>query len=399
MNTLLRIGLFVLLIGSGGTTANSQSDKQPGYVGSMACSSCHERETSAWKKPHHANAWKLPSEDTVDRDFDNAEFAHKGKTSRFYSNEDDFFIETSDFIDAPMTFKVAGVAGFSPLQQYLIETEQGRLQSFDVVWDQEKKTWYHPYPAQKLKPEDGCHWSSPYKNWNARCAECHSAGIKENYSLSDRRYNSTQAEINVGCEACHGPGENHLSWTRKPGQKMKSTFSGHYDKGFTIGISGSDPQIAIEQCAARHSRRESFQDFSPVTGTPFHDSYRLALLRDGLYHPDGQILEEVYVYGSFLLSKMHDIGVRCSNCQDPHGSRLQAKENSVCTQCHSQIGNSGFPTLIAKLYDDRSHHFHEPGTEGAQCVSCHMIERDDMGIDGKRDHSFRVPRPDLSKKI
>jgi predicted CXXCH cytochrome family protein len=121
----------------------------------------------------------------------------------------------------------------------------------------------------------------------------------------------------------------------------------------------------------------------------------LALLRQGLYHADGTIQDEVYVYGSFLQSKMSASGVRCTDCHDPHTASQKAEGNAVCAQCHSPAGNPRFPTLRQADYDDPSHHFHAAGSEGAQCVGCHMIERTYMGIDGRRDHSFRIPRPDL----
>jgi predicted CXXCH cytochrome family protein len=157
-----------------------------------------------------------------------------------------------------------------------------------------------------------------------------------------------------------------------------------------------NPETEIKQCAGCHSRREAFGDASPIPGTPFHDSYRLALLRDGLYHADGQIRDEVYVYGSFLQSKMYARGVRCTNCHNPHSGALKANGNAVCTQCHNPSGNPDFPTQKQTDYDSQKHHFHKPGSDGALCKSCHMIERTYMGIDGRRDHSFRVPRPDLS---
>ena len=394
-----RIGLIVLLLGSGVLTAHGQSRQHPGYVGSEVCGACHESETSAWRKSHHAKAWMHPNEDTVDGDFDDAEFTHNGRKSRFFRNHDDYFIETTDIVDGPAIFKVVGVGGVTPLQQYLIETEPGRLQSFDVVWDREKRVWYHLYPEQELKLDDGFHWSGPYKNWNGRCAECHATGFEKNYNLKSRKYGSTQAEIGVGCEACHGPGEAHVVWADGAGQESKRTFPGLSEKGLIIDFTASKPDVEIEQCAGCHSRREPFQDFNPIPGTPFHDSYKLALLREGLYHPDGQILDEVYVYGSFLQSNMYDKGVRCSDCHDPHSAELMFQENAVCTQCHSAAGNTEFPSLVHKTYDDPSHHFHEPGTAGTQCIACHMIERTYMGIDGRRDHSFRIPRPDLTEKI
>ncbi|CTQ55288.1 decaheme c-type cytochrome, DmsE family [Roseibium album] len=399
MTLLTRAGflVFCLLFSSSNTSA--QTPEAPAYVGSQTCSGCHETEAAAWQGSHHAKAWMEPSEASVDGDFENAEFTHRGRTTRFFHNENGYFIETSDIQDGPKTFKVVGVGGVAPLQQYLIETEPGRMQSLDVAWDQEKGNWYHVYPDQVLKPEDGFHWSGPYKNWNARCAECHATGFEKNYSPRTRTYQSTQAEIGVGCEACHGPGEAHVAWAEMSGAEAESPFPGLSERGLLVEFTKGLPETEIQQCAGCHSRREPFQDGNPMPGTPYHDSYRMALLRNGLYHADGQILDEVYVYGSFLQSKMHEKGVTCTNCHEPHGATLRAEGNGVCTQCHSPASNSEFPSLTAKLYDDPSHHFHETGSEGAQCASCHMIERTYMGIDGRRDHSFRVPRPDLSAKI
>ena len=159
---------------------------------------------------------------------------------------------------------------------------------------------------------------------------------------------------------------------------------------------GAGGEVYLQQCASCHARREPFEDGNPLPGTAFHDAYRLSTLRNGNYHADGQILEEVYVYGSFLQSKMYAEGVTCANCHEPHSASLRVEGNGLCTQCHSSAGNTEFPTLSLKDYDDPSHHFHEKGSEGAQCKSCHMIERDYMVVDGRRDHSFRIPRPDLS---
>jgi predicted CXXCH cytochrome family protein len=238
------------------------------------------------------------------------------------------------------------------------------------------------------------HWTGPYKNWNARCAECHATDFKKNYSPIERSYASTQSEIGVGCEACHGPGEAHLTWAAKL-ETTQTAWRGLTETGFTVDMSAGGATY-LQQCASCHARREPFGEGNPLPGTDFHDAYRLSLLSEGAYHADGQILDEVYVYGSFLQSKMYAKGVTCNNCHEPHAARLRDTGNGLCTQCHSEAGNPTFPSLTLKSYDDPSHHFHEVGSEGAQCKNCHMIERTYMGVDGRRDHSFRIPRPDLS---
>src|SRR3546814_10837976 len=89
----------------------------------------------------------------------------------------------------------------------------------------------------------------------------------------------------------------------------------------------------------------------------------------------------VYVYGSFLQSKMHQNGVVCSDCHNPHSLKLKLPGNATCTQCHR-----------ASVFDTSAHSHHKPGSDGAQCVNCHMPTVTYMGVDARRDHSFRLPR-------
>ncbi|MEE4187820.1 MAG: multiheme c-type cytochrome [Roseobacter sp.] len=372
----------------------AQENTAPQYVGSQACADCHTEEMADWQKSHHAKAWTAPVAENILGDFDNATFEQNGITSRFFKEGDSFFIETDGPTGQITRYPVHSVVGIEPLQQYLLETEEGRLQSFDVVWDTEEKRWYHLYPDQELYAGDGLHWTGPYKNWNARCAECHATDFNKNYSPIKKTYASTQSEIGVGCEACHGPGEAHLSWAQKL-ETTQTPWTGLTETGLTIDMSAGG-EVYLQQCGSCHSRRGPFEDGNPLPGTAFHDAYRLSTLREGSYHADGQILDEVFVYGSFLQSRMYAQGVTCSNCHQPHTAELLVEGNGLCTQCHSTAGNTEFPTLSLKLYDDPSHHFHEVGSAGAQCKSCHMIERDYMVVDGRRDHSFRIPRPDLS---
>jgi len=203
----------------------------------------------------------------------------------------------------------------------------------------------------------------------------------------------------VSCESCHGPGDAHVLWAKDPQAYAKQVWKGTGDKGLTTAFPQDNGKKEIELCAACHSRRGPLGGDSPPPGSRFADHYRLALLRDGLYHADGQIDDEVYVYGSFLQSKMYARGVRCTNCHEPHSGRLVTEGNAVCTQCHSRGANAGFPSLKKKVYDDPSHHHHEMGSQGAQCVNCHMPSKTYMQVDPRRDHSFRVPRPDLSVKL
>jgi predicted CXXCH cytochrome family protein len=381
----------VLLIGPGADDSLAQD--VPDYVGSASCVKCHKSEAEAWSGSHHALAWTLPSSETVLADFNDTTFEHKGMTARFSLNTaGNYSVEVTESDGSNRIYPVHSVVGVEPLQQYLLETEPGRLQSFDVVWDSDKGGWFHLYPDQHLPPSEGLHWTGPYKTWNARCAECHATGYEKSFDAGSQSYSSSQAEIGVGCEACHGPAGAHLEWVENG--TLDGKWTGLDPYGFSQAFTGTE--ATIQQCATCHSRREPHTDASPVPGTPYHDSYSLALLRPGLYQADGQILDEVYVYGSFLQSKMYAKGVGCTDCHDSHSATLVAEGNAVCAQCHSLVGNPRFPSLKLAKYDSPAHHFHETGSEAAQCKSCHMRERVYMGNDWRSDHSFRIPRPDLT---
>jgi hypothetical protein len=145
--------------------------------------------------------------------------------------------------------------------------------------------------------------------------------------------------------------------------------------------------LEIDACARCHARRGVLtEDY--VHGKPFLESHLPSLLNAGLYYADGQIQDEVYEYGSFVQSEMHAHGVTCSDCHEPHSLKLRAERSDVCSQCH----------LPAK-FASAEHHHHKAGSTGASCLGCHMPERIYMVVDPRRDHSFRIPRPDLSAKL
>jgi len=390
--------LLTLLVFAWTASAQERADKDapPAYVGTDQCTDCHTAEAHLWAGSHHAAAWTPVTPRTVLGDFTAAPFAHDGTLTEFEDRGDSLHVSVTEADGTKSSWPVHSVVGIEPLQQYLLETEPGRLQSFDVVWDTVKNEWYHLYPELNLTPDNGLHWSRSYKNWNARCAACHATEFDKKFDPVTNTYASTQSEIGVGCEACHGPGQAHVTWAREG--TLPEGHSGLSDLGLSVDLAAGGDTL-MDQCASCHARRDAFDTGNPLPGTAFDDAYRLSLLREGAYHADGQILDEVYVYGSFLQSKMYAKGVTCNDCHDPHSGARVAQDNAVCTQCHNPSGNPRFPSLALAEYDSSEHHQHAQGSDGALCKSCHMIERVYMGTDGRRDHSFRVPRPDLSMRL
>ena len=359
-----------------------------GFVGREKCVDCHEGAYELWVGSDHDNAMDIANEQTVLGNFNDAELEHDGITSRFYRKDDGYFVFTEGTGGEMAEFEVLYTFGIEPLQQYLVSFPGGRLQALSVAWDTEENRWFDLYPESTFSPDDWLHWTRNGQNWNGMCAECHSTNLKKNYDAATSSFDTTWSEIDVSCEACHGPASLHLAWAEvDPAARPEIE-----DYGLVVNTGGLDSRQQVDLCAPCHSRRSEFGDYDH-TQTHFLDAHLPSLLAEGTYHVDGQILEEDYVWGSFVQSKMYQSGVWCSDCHDAHSLALHKEGNDLCLQCHQ-----------AATYDAYEHHFHQKTVEGqpsdgALCVKCHMPEQPFMVIDDRADHSIRVPRPDLTRQL
>jgi predicted CXXCH cytochrome family protein len=385
----------------------SKSPGPPAYAGSEACADCHRPHHEAWQTSHHAYSMQQADTHTVLGDFQDSVFPKGDQTTRFFQAKKKFMVQTDGPDGQQHDYEVAYTFGLEPLQQYLVPFPKGRFQALTIAWDTRPKEtggqrWFHLYPDANIDYTDALHWTGPNQNWNYMCADCHSTNLQKHYDVSQDTYTTTWSDLNVGCEACHGPGSHHIDWAKSPeSERTPESFPG---KGLTAQFpafevetwqfapsaptatrqKGTPLSSEIDMCARCHSRRTTISErFQP--GQPFLDSYLPALLEERLYHSDGQIDDEVYVYGSFLQSKMFQKGVTCHDCHEPHGGQLRATGNALCTRCHQ-----------SETFDSPEHHFHSSGSAGTQCVECHMPTKTYMGVDPRRDHSIRIPRPDLS---
>jgi tetratricopeptide (TPR) repeat protein len=347
------------------------------------------------------------TEATMLGDFAERRFTKDAVTSTFFRRDGRFMVRTDGPDGKLADFEIKYTFGVTPLQQYLVELPGGRLQALSIAWDARSREaggqrWFHLYPAERIDFRDELHWTRRQQNWNYMCADCHSTNVRKNYDAAADRYATTWSEINVACEACHGPGSRHVAWGEAA--RAGRTYDRSDDKGLTVllrerrgaqwtidAASGNarrsaprNTAIELGVCAQCHARRGQISsDYAP--GKPFLDHYLPALITASLYWPDGQQRDEVYGWGSFFESRMHAAGVTCSDCHEPHGQTLRAPGNQVCAQCHAPA-----------RYDAATHHFHQPGGGGAACAGCHMPVKRYMVIDPRHDHSLRVPRPDRS---
>lgn len=367
-----------------GTSQSGDISQTHKFVGGQACQSCHEKEWEDWKGSHHDYAIAEADSASVRADFNNSQFTKEDGTYRFFRDEEKYMVEAPGPDGNPEIFEITYTFGWTPLQQYLVDFGKGKLQALQVAWDTEQEEWFDLQPNENVEAGDWLHWTGGAMNWNTMCADCHSTNLKQNYIASADSFHTTWSSLDVSCESCHGQGRDHVELMKSEEGSRATIDRIRQDLQLTKGVSQTDQ---INQCAQCHSLRQELTDDYRHEGD-FLDHYSPTLPHPDLYFADGQIREEVYVYGSFLQSKMYKQGVQCTDCHSPHTLKLKAnvENNTLCMNCHEPV------------YNTPGHHFHKMNTEASKCISCHMPGRYYMEIDFRRDHSFRVPRPDLSSE-
>ncbi len=378
-----------------------------GYVGSAACAACHPDSFAAWQGSDHRRAMQTATPDSVLGDFDGRRFTWEGVATRFYREAGRFMVQTAGPDGVEAVYPIAYTFGHYPLQQYLVEFPDGRLQALGIAWDSRPareggQRWFHLYPDEAVGPDHPLYWTGRYQRWNLQCAECHTTALHKGYDPDTDGYDTHASELTVACEACHGPAQRHLQWAS---QATPSAAVAH--AGFTRPLTGdhssawhfADEQARIAQrapntgdpgmsvCIACHARRSTLSE-GGAPGGPLEDSHLPALLSEPAYFIDGQQREEDFTWGSFRQSRMYAAGVTCLDCHDPHTLRTRAEGNALCLRCHRSTA-----------FDTPEHHHHAPGSGAAECVACHAPTRDYMVVDARHDHSFRLPRPDLSQRL
>jgi len=400
---LLMVPLLILLSGVCNSTIVADAE----YIGSTECPGCHQTQFNAWQGSHHDMAMRHAAKDSVKGDFSNQKLVESNKTNRFFKKGDEYWVNIAGADGKFTDYQIKYTFGFEPLQQYMVEFSDGRIQLIPFAWDTRPASeggqrWFNLYPEQSKKHQE-FFWTNTGQNWNYMCADCHSTNVEKNFDVEKNTYNTTFSEVNVGCEACHGPASEHISWANN---SAKNNTKNWPHTGFTRDLSKavsnwvSSPErttLAPENlnhtdqtlvCAQCHSRHVQISNNDHVSSKAFGERYLLNLMEPRLYYPDGQIFDEVFVYGSFLQSKMQRSGVVCSNCHNPHSTKLAIPEKQLCLQCHQ-----------SDVYASKKHHHHESDSTGAQCVNCHMPETTYMQIDKRRDHGWHIPRPDLAKTL
>ena len=268
-------------------------------MGAAACAPCHELETKLWRGSHHDHAMEPATPATVRGDFSGTKFTKDGVTTTFFRRGQQFVVNTDGPDGKLRDYSVKYTFGWDPLQQYLLELPGGRLQALSIAWDTRPKPeggqrWLHLYPNEKIDHADVLHWTGPAQNWNHMCAECHSTNLQKGYDVAKDTFATTWSDLNVACEACHGPGAAHVAWAEaaKSGKaadvprkglvfELRDTSGGAWTlaEGASIARRTQPPasDAQVETCARCHSRRaQLWSEYRH--GDPLAQTHRVSLL-------------------------------------------------------------------------------------------------------------------------
>jgi predicted CXXCH cytochrome family protein len=400
------------------------------YLGSGSCARCHDVEHTQWKNSLHIKMTKPIAEATVIGDFrEGTKFADHDRAYTFGMKDGKPSVSIAFGNRAPETFTVDYTLGAKRYQGYLSTMPDGRIYVLPIFWHVGTRRWIDWKEITSV-PE-GAHQFRQI--WNSNCFNCHGTNIVQGYDVAGKKYNSTWTEMGIGCEACHGPGRQHVAlmeaWEKDPASKPKYDNSSKNrqlsDILKILSVKSSEPRRIYDTCAYCHgNKRNSFVGFKG--GDRYSDYAVPFLISDPL--PDNDLQGEFWPDGrpnrfnrpqALTLSGCFKAGaIACTNCHVAHGSRndfsLKVNINqgrngdALCTQCHTTPkAPSPKPSAFAAATADKQapspsftgpalegHTFHKPDSAGSRCISCHMSDVNWRLLIRRRDHTFQPPVPE-----
>lgn len=369
----------------------------PEYVGSERCRDCHRREYDSWKGTLHSKFMQVPNEYTVMGDFERnnkltvkvtdkaSKLAGIEVTTTMYKRDGKFYVKTIGSDWEFHEYEVINIIGVGKRQNYLTKFPNGEIHILPVEWDIRTKTWSDLNGLKNNYPGDGKYWGDSGNVWQLRCGGCHVTGLKVNYDKGKDSFDSTWADLSVGCEACHGPGNNHVKAASVYFEREKET---------TINPARLPWRLGAMVCGQCHNWGTSTVEVSPhKPGFPVRYGYAYGYL-------PGKALYQYYItetreteehhqqYNEWLESQHAKAGVMCTTCHSMHPKGTDRQEavstvaqtklaqDTLCMNCHQTLQRRGV------------HRIHTFGS----CIACHMPETKGH----EHSHTFRFISPEES---
>ena len=368
--------------------------EKPKYIGSDKCKECHWREHDSWKHTLHSKFIQLADSYTVLGDFEKnnklsvkvtkkaKKYAGKNITNTMLIKNGKYYVNTIGPDNEFHDYEVISVIGINKKQNYLTEFPNGQIHVLPVEWDADENTWSDKWGLKKYYPGSGKYWSNAGMAWQFRCAGCHVTGLQVNYDSASNSFDTEWVDLGIGCEACHGPGNNHVKAAKVFFDREKDTI---------VNPAKLPWRLRAMVCGQCHNWGLSAQNISPVKeGFPdryaYPIGYRPGKPLDHYYtdRPDDE-MKHHQQYNEWRKSVHSTAGIMCTTChgvhqegahKSPNKSQTLRPGDTLCTGCHKMIQKRS------------AHKIHTFGS----CVGCHMPPT----TREENSHAFKFISPEES---
>lgn len=408
------------------------SDK--GYVASDACKECHPQNHATWFDSYHRTMTQVADPEVLLGDFDGVKLSENGRDYYLTEGRDVCWVEMLDPAAIPGTVAASQrvrspivlATGSHHMQAYWFPMGvQRTLGILPFVFLNETQEWV-PRSAAFLQPADhGV--SHEIGRWNSACSQCHSTHPQKR-EMSVGEWDTRVAEFGISCEACHGPGQQHIAHHRELTDEQAEdvvlsndpivnpdTLS-HVRSSQVCGqchsvmtLKGDPDRINIHGVSypPGSDLRESF-DVWHLHSPEMKELLKNEAIRDrvvrtnlGTFYSDGMVRVSGREYTSLEQSGCFQRGeMGCLTCHQLHQSsedtrsrtdwandqlKSSAIGNDACLQCHDQQQYS------------TSHTHHAADSTGSNCYNCHMPHTAYGLLKAIRNHTISIP--DLKKDL
>jgi hypothetical protein len=370
--------------------------RQGGYVSSKTCQSCHPGEHATWHGSYHRRMTQVARPESIVAPFDGVELAVYGEEYRLEQRGDELWVERSAPGSSPREYRVALTTGSHHFEAYWLESgERRKVALFPFTYQIAEQRWI-PFDALMLQPPGARQAVGEGGTWNRFCIHRHTTRPSPR-ALDPDGMDSMVAEFGIACEACHGPGDEHIGTNRNPLRRYLLHLGGRADS--TIVQPGRLPHAQRSQvCGQCHSVREPYPDdrvrdwmqnsysYRPgddlfETRTIAHEDGRQTLTSDiqTRFWSDGEVRVNGREYNSLLRSPCHQRGdLSCFSChrmhqapEDPRSMAEWANDQldpemdgpRACLQCHTRFEDESVRV---------AHTRHARESSGSDCLNCHM---------------------------
>ncbi|HUS35924.1 MAG TPA: cytochrome c3 family protein [Verrucomicrobiae bacterium] len=403
------------------------SDRGEGYVRSETCASCHPREHQTWSKSYHRTMTQVASTETVVGKFNGVELEWAGSRYNFDQDKDGFFVEMDDplgrsrvrtpeqlpsFARPRVKARPGLLTGSHHMQVCWIPTGLGNAQFLvPFAWLNADQRWV-PFDQTFLRDPKMPHSA---QIWNKNCVGCHATAPRPLYDRQAGSARTTTGELGIACEACHGPGHEHINFHRSPLNRYTAQFSPPQESRL-VNPAKLDSKRSSEICGQCHSIKwlpENWNREGPtfrpglelekltevIRPTDMHGQDWVKglkssprFLRDR-YWKDGMVRVSGREFNGLVESPCYKRGnLSCVSCHSMHESdpndQLAAKmdSNEACFQCHSKFRG-----------DLEKHTHHAPKSSGSLCYNCHMPFTTYGLLKGIRSHQITSPDATIAR--